>query len=89
MDKGQLIDTWLKYAEGQSTFKLNPDTKWVDAVADGVLTNEKNTGLRFCPCRLRKGDLNEDVVLLCPCNFMIQKNWTEKGQCWCGLFVKE
>ncbi|MBW3015877.1 hypothetical protein KY330_05635 [Candidatus Woesearchaeota archaeon] len=87
MDKEQLRKAWEIFSENKD-FQLNPDSKHVEEVIIGVLANEKNTGLKLCPCRLRDGTRQRDLELLCPCNFKIQKNWLEKGQCWCGLFVK-
>jgi ferredoxin-thioredoxin reductase catalytic chain len=52
------------------------------------LENEKNCGLKLCPCRVRDGTRKGDLELICPCNFKAQKTWKDEGQCWCGLFVK-
>ncbi|MBW3003804.1 ferredoxin:thioredoxin reductase [Candidatus Woesearchaeota archaeon] len=86
MNKQELFDAWKDYCKGQD-FKLNNE-KHVFEVIDGVLENEKMFGLKLCPCRLRDGTKERDLELLCPCNFQPQKNWKEKGECWCGLFVK-
>ena len=69
-------------------FQLNPDKEHTAAVLKGVLKNEEKTGLKFCPCQVQTGDFSKDMGLLCPCNFKDQKTWQEKGECWCGLFVK-
>lgn len=82
----ELIELWKKFAE-KADFKLN-NLDHVKNVEKGVLEIEKQTGLRFCPCRLRDGTRETDLELLCPCNFKIQKTWKEHGRCWCGLFVK-
>jgi ferredoxin-thioredoxin reductase catalytic subunit len=58
-------------------------------LAQGVLNNEKKHHLKFCPCRMTSGKQQEDFKLICPCNFFIQKTWKEKGECWCGLYVKK
>jgi len=52
--------------------------------------NEKNHGLKFCPCRLRTKDWEEDLKLICPCNFTIHETYkgVKDGECWCGLFVR-
>lgn len=87
MDKKELIQVWERFTEGND-FILNPDRKRVDMLADGVLNNEKNHGLKYCPCRLRTKDFERDILLVCPCNFKAQKTWQEKGECWCSLFVR-
>ncbi|MFQ5406477.1 MAG: ferredoxin-thioredoxin reductase catalytic domain-containing protein [Candidatus Micrarchaeia archaeon] len=75
------------YCEGND-FMLNPDKDRVDLLVKGVLENEKNHGLKYCPCRITTGDFQKDLNLVCPCNFFVQKTWFEKGECWCSLFVK-
>jgi len=87
MDREELIQIWERFTKGND-FILNPDRGLVEKIADGVLTNEKNHGLKYCPCRIQSGDFDKDLELICPCNFKIQEKWQEKGECWCGLFVK-
>ncbi len=87
MNKEELIKVWEKFTEGKD-FKLNENKEIVETLAGGVLTNEKNHGLKFCPCRIKTGDFEEDLKIVCPCNFKAQQTWKEKGKCWCGLFVR-
>ena len=77
-----------EFSEGHE-FELNPDESHLNMVLDGVLTNEKNVGLKYCPCQLRSGDFEEDLKLLCPCNFKMQETYRNEGRCWCGLFTKK
>lgn len=88
MNREELRTAWEKFT-GNNDFRLNPDREHVDMVIDGVLENEKDHGLKLCPCRLRDGTRQWDLELLCPCNFRIQETWRSKGMCWCGLFVKK
>jgi len=83
-----LIDIWKNFDQKNDNFKLNPDREWVKKLALGVLENEKQYGLKYCPCRLTTGIKSKDIELICPCNFFIQNTWEEKGECWCGLFYK-
>lgn len=73
----------------QQEFVLNPDREGVNLLIKGVVENEKRHGLKYCPCRMTNGKFEEDLALVCPCNFRVQKTWKEKGECWCGLFVKK
>jgi ferredoxin-thioredoxin reductase catalytic subunit len=84
--KEKLIKIWKDFTE-KNDFILNPDEKMTNAVADGVLANEKESGLKLCPCRLSTPE--NELELICPCNFKAQQVWTEKGRCWCGLFLKK
>ena len=87
MTPEELRKVWGNFTE-KNDFMLNPDKSHVDIVVEGVLNNEKKSGLKLCPCRLRDGTRERDLELICPCNFKIQDTWREKGMCWCGLFVK-
>lgn len=87
MDKGQLKEAWENFTQ-DNDFKLNPDSWHVDVIIDGVLNNEKKYNLKLCPCRLRDETRQRDLGLICPCNFKIQETWKNKGQCWCGLFIR-
>ena len=88
MNKQELRSIWERFTE-KTEFQLNPDNEHVDMVIEGVLENEREYGLKLCPCRLRDGTRERDLQLICPCNFKIQDTWKNKGQCWCGLFVKK
>ena len=87
-----LIKIWEEFVDNQKTnedsFILNPDKQAVKRLAKGMLFNEKKHGLKYCPCRMTTGNREEDLKLICPCNFKIQNAWKEKGECWCSLFVK-
>ncbi|HLC87104.1 MAG TPA: ferredoxin-thioredoxin reductase catalytic domain-containing protein [Candidatus Nanoarchaeia archaeon] len=86
------IRQWEEWVSRQpkdnNSFILNINKENARSLAEGVLNNEKNQGLKYCPCRITTGDYEEDLRLICPCNFKIQKVWKEKGECWCSLFVK-
>jgi ferredoxin-thioredoxin reductase catalytic chain len=83
----QLLEVWEQLAEGKP-YRVNPDVEFVRTLAKGELENQKNHGLKYCPCRITTGDLEEDLNLICPCNFFIHPVYREIGECWCGLFVK-
>jgi ferredoxin-thioredoxin reductase catalytic subunit len=71
-------------------FQVNPAADKVNLLLTGVFENEKNHGFKFCPCRLRTKDWEEDLKLICPCNFPIHETYkgVKDGECWCGLFVR-
>jgi ferredoxin-thioredoxin reductase catalytic subunit len=87
MDRQELRKAWEDFTQGND-FMLNPDSKFVESVMDGVLANEKSSGLKLCPCRLSDGSKEGKITLLCPCNFRTHTTWEKEGRCWCGLFVK-
>ncbi len=71
-------------------FMVNPDAGKVETLLLGIYENEKNHGFKYCPCRLRTKDWEEDLKLVCPCNFKIHETYRglPNGECWCGLFVR-
>ena len=71
-------------------FQLSPDRDKVDLLLSGIFENERNHGLKYCPCRLRCKDWEEDLRIVCPCNFTIHETYkgVPDGECWCGLFVR-
>jgi ferredoxin-thioredoxin reductase catalytic chain len=78
-----------RFAAGQE-FQVNPDREKVDLLVKGIFENERNHGLKYCPCRLRCKDWDEDLRIVCPCNFTIHESYkgVPDGECWCGLFVR-
>ena len=78
-----------KLAEGQE-FMVNPDRARLETLFEGIFNNERNHGLKYCPCRLICKEFEEDLKLVCPCNFLVHETYkgVDKGECWCGMFIK-
>jgi ferredoxin-thioredoxin reductase catalytic chain len=88
-DKDKFLEAIVRFTE-KNEFQVNPDKEKVKMLLEGVFNNEKNHGLKYCPCRLITKDFAEDIKLVCPCNFLIHETYKDKedGECWCGLFVR-
>jgi ferredoxin-thioredoxin reductase catalytic subunit len=88
-EKEDFMKAIEKFTEGNE-FQVNPDKQKVEMLLDGLFNNERNHGLKYCPCRLMTKDFVEDMKLVCPCNFLIHETYKGKdaGECWCGLFVR-
>jgi len=89
MDKDKFRLSIEEFAS-KNEFQVNPDKSRVDMLIKGTFNCEKNQGMKYCPCRLIAKDFEEDIKLVCPCNFLIHETYKEKedGECWCGLFVR-
>ena len=74
----------------KNEFRVNPGREKVDMLLEGIFGNEKSCGLKYCPCRLRTKEFEEDLKIVCPCNFLIHESYKDNpdGECWCGLFVR-
>ncbi len=86
-DKEKFLEALGKFTE-KNEFQVNPDREKVNMLLEGIFNNEKNHGLKYCPCRLITKDFEEDLKLVCPCNFLAHDTYKEKGECWCGLFLR-
>lgn len=89
VDKDRFLAVIQEFTK-KNEFQVNPDKEKIQTLIEGVINNEKNHGLKYCPCRLITKDFEEDSKLVCPCNFLIHETYRgkEDGECWCGLFVK-
>jgi ferredoxin-thioredoxin reductase catalytic chain len=89
MDKKQFRQAIEEFAKNNE-FQVNPDLDKVNMLIDGVFSCDENHGMKYCPCRLISKDFEEDLKLVCPCNFLIHETYKDKedGECWCGLFVR-
>lgn len=71
-----------------SGYHLNPDIDFTKELVFGLLFNEKRYGYMACPCRLAAGNKEEDLDIICPCNYRDQ-DLNEYGACYCALYVSK
>ncbi len=64
----RLYDLLKKEAEAHG-YHLNPDVAFTKERVKGLLTNEKRFGYQACPCRLATGNKEEDLDIICPCDY--------------------
>lgn len=57
-----------KEAEACGYF-LNPEEDFTRALVKGLLVNQKRYGYQNCPCRLADGIREEDLDIICPCDY--------------------
>jgi ferredoxin-thioredoxin reductase catalytic subunit len=76
-----------KDAEGAGYF-LNPDVEFTKNLVRGLLKNEQRYGYRACPCRLASGKKEEDLDIICPCDYR-DPDLDDFGACYCALYVNE
>jgi ferredoxin-thioredoxin reductase catalytic subunit len=65
---------------------LNPDTEFVFELLRGLIINEKRFGYQNCPCRLASGNKEDDLDMICPCDYR-DADISEFGACYCALYV--
>jgi ferredoxin-thioredoxin reductase catalytic chain len=71
-----------------SGYHLNPDRAFTRGLAEGLLINEERYGYRACPCRLATGDKQQDLDIICPCDYR-DPDLVDWGACYCALYVSE
>jgi len=71
-----------------SGYHLNPDVEHTKELVRGLLTNEKRYGYWACPCRLAEGAKEEDLDIICPCDYR-DPDLNDYGTCYCALYVSQ
>lgn len=69
-------------------YHLNPDVEFTTDLIYGLLVNEKRYGYLACPCRLASGNKEEDLDIICPCDYR-DSDLNDYGACYCALYVSE
>jgi ferredoxin-thioredoxin reductase catalytic subunit len=78
----------LKNDAESGGYFLNPDTEFTKNLVRGLIKNRDRYGYQSCPCRLASGKKEEDLDIICPCNYR-DPDLTDFGACYCALYVSE
>ena len=71
-----------------SGYHLNPDVESAKQLIKSLIINERRYGYRACPCRLASGDRQDDLDIICPCNYR-DPDLDEYDACYCALYVSK
>ncbi|MCR3884681.1 ferredoxin-thioredoxin reductase catalytic domain-containing protein [Methanotrichaceae archaeon M04Ac] len=69
-------------------YHLNPDLDFTRNLVRGLIVNERRYGYHSCPCRLASGDRDDDLDIICPCDYRDQ-DLNDYGACYCALYVSD
>ena len=50
-------------------YHLNPDKEFTRGLVKSLVINERRYGYMACPCRLASGEKQEDLDIICPCDY--------------------
>jgi ferredoxin-thioredoxin reductase catalytic subunit len=76
-------------AEAESSgYHLNPNVTITKGLVEGLLVNEARYGYWACPCRLASGSKDEDLDIICPCDYR-DADLDEYDTCFCALYVSQ
>lgn len=78
----------LKEEAKMGGYHLNPDEIFTKELVESLLINEERYGYPACPCRLASGVKEEDLDIICPCDYR-DIDINEYGTCYCGLYVSQ
>jgi ferredoxin-thioredoxin reductase catalytic subunit len=84
----EALYTLLDSEAEKSGYHLNPDKAFTVGLIRGLLVNEKRYGYWACPCRLADGGREEDLDIICPCDYR-DPDLSEYGCCYCSLYVTQ
>jgi ferredoxin-thioredoxin reductase catalytic subunit/rubredoxin len=84
----RVTEVWQRLVlEAQDAgYSVNPDDAFAKDLVRGLLENEGRYGYRACPCRLASGTKDQDIDLICPCDYR-DADLDEYGACYCALYV--
>lgn len=86
-DIDRTYDRLKKEAEAGG-YHLNPDVAFTKDLVQGLLVNTGRYGYPACPCRLASGKKEEDIDIVCPCDYR-DPDLDDYGACYCGLYVSQ
>ena len=69
-------------------YHLNPDTAMVMELCRGLVQNIDRYGYMACPCRLADGAKENDLDIICPCDYR-DPDLNQYGACYCALYVDD
>jgi ferredoxin-thioredoxin reductase catalytic chain len=78
----------LKRDAAAGGYNLNPDVAFAKELVRGMLVNQKRYGYWACPCRLASGSREQDLDIICPCDYR-DADLNEYGACYCSLYVSD
>ena len=88
VSKEEIETAYARYKKDaeSSGYNLNPDIEFSKGLIAGLLTNAKRYGYASCPCRLASGKKEEDIDIVCPCDYR-DSDLEDYGACYCALYV--
>ena len=83
----QVYDKLKNEAEAAG-YRFTPDAAFAKELIRGLLANEARYGYRACPCRLASGNRDDDLDIVCPCDYR-DADLEAYEACYCALYVSD
>lgn len=71
----------LKNEAESGGYHLNPEVEFTKELVKGLLFNQQRYGYWACPCRLSIGVKEEDLDIICPCDYR-DPDVSDYGACY-------
>jgi ferredoxin-thioredoxin reductase catalytic chain len=69
-------------------YNINPDIEFTRGLISGLLVNQARYGYPSCPCRLAMGTKEDDLDIICPCDYR-DGDVVKYGACYCALYISQ
>ena len=69
-------------------YHLNPDVEFTRGLVKSLIINERRYGYWACPCRLASGNKQDDLDIICPCDYR-DPDLNDYDSCYCALYVSD
>ena len=69
-------------------YNINPDVEFTKNLISGLLVNQSRYGYPSCPCRLSLGNKQDDLDIICPCDYR-DGDVVKYGACYCALYISQ
>jgi ferredoxin-thioredoxin reductase catalytic chain len=83
----RLYEKLFREAESAG-YHLNPDVEFTKGLIKSLIINERRYGYWACPCRLASGKKQDDLDIICPCDYR-DLDLNEYDACYCALYVSD
>ena len=83
----RLYERLFGEAEGTG-YHFNTDVEFTKQLIKSLIINERRYGYRACPCRLASGDKQDDLDIICPCDYR-DTDLNQYDACYCALYVSD
>ncbi|MCX5997295.1 MAG: ferredoxin:glutaredoxin reductase [Chloroflexi bacterium] len=87
---GEIERAYEKYKKDAIAggYNINPDVSFTKNLIEGLLVNQSRYGYPSCPCRLSMGNKEDDLDIICPCDYR-DRDVVDHGACYCALYISQ
>ncbi|MCX6001134.1 MAG: ferredoxin:glutaredoxin reductase [Chloroflexi bacterium] len=87
---GEIDRAYEKYKKDAIAggYNINPDVVFTKNLIEGLLVNQSRYGYPSCPCRLSMGNKEDDLDIICPCDYR-DRDVVDNGACYCALYISQ